>query len=212
MMKRIRQYFLTGLVVLLPAVATVYVFWLLFHKIDGILGPSIHKYTGHHLYGVGFVAVILIVFLLGVLASNYIGRRLFRAGDIAFMHLPMVNRLYDAAKQISEVVFSQKATVFRRVVLVEFPQAGSYSIAFVTAEADNSLDVAGGAEAGPYLHVFVPTPPNPTAGFLLIVPENRTIPLDMPMDDALKFVLSGGALVPPTHTRKGRRREESAVS
>jgi len=211
MMRQIRQYFLTGLIALLPAVATVYVFWVLFHKIDNILGPTIHKYTGHHLYGVGFVSVLLIVLLLGLLASNVLGKRLVRVGDLAFMHVPMVGRLYDAAKQISEVVFSQKATMFRRVVLVEFPLSGSYSIAFVTAEIDNSLDVGGGKGEGPYLHVFVPTPPNPTAGFLLIVPERRTIPLDLPLDDALKFVLSGGAVVPPSQTRGGRR-EESPVS
>jgi uncharacterized membrane protein len=207
-MNRIRQYFITGLVVLTPAAASIYIFWILFHKIDGILGGLIFKYTHHHLYGVGFVTVLLLIFLLGVVASNFLGRRLVHVADEGFSRLPMVNKLYGAVKQMSEVFLGQKATVFRRVVLVEFPKPGSYSIAFVTAETDNALDV--GPE-GPYLHVFVPTPPNPTAGFLLIVPASRVIPLEIPLEDALKFVLSGGAVVPPTLTRGGRKREETPI-
>jgi len=207
-MTRIRQYFLTGLVVLLPAAATLYVFWILFHRIDSLLRPALFKYTHHQLYGVGFVTVLLIIVLLGVLASNYFGRRLVRVGDLAFLHVPMVNRLYGAAKQISEVVFSQKASVFRRVVLVEFPQPGSYSMAFVTAEPENALAIG---DEGPCLHVFVPHPPNPTSGFLLIVPTRRTIPLEIPLEDALKFVLSAGAVVPPAHLRPGPREEKRSV-
>jgi uncharacterized membrane protein len=208
-MNRLKDYFLAGLVVLLPAVATLYICWILFRKIDGILGGLIHRYTGHHIYGVGFVTVLLIILLLGIVASNYFGRRLVSVGDHAFAHVPFMSRLYGAMKQISETVFSRKAQVFRRVVLVEFPQVGSYSIAFVTAEEENAFYVS---DEGPYLHVFVPTPPNPTAGFLLIVPSKRVIPLDIPLDDALKFVLSGGAVVPAVDLRQGAKREGTPVA
>lgn len=192
-MNRLRSYFLAGLLVLTPAALSLWVFWILFHKVDNILGGIFTRLTHHHIYGLGFITMVLVVLGLGVLASNYLGRRLVDWGDQAMGHLPGVSRVYGAMKQISEVFLTEKTRGFRRVVLIEFPRPGVWSFGFVTAEAEVALDIGRPERV---IHVFVPHVPNPTGGFLLIVREADTQPLDITLDEAIKLVVSMGAVVP----------------
>jgi uncharacterized membrane protein len=193
----LRRFFLAGLLVIVPAALTFWVIWLLFRKVDGILGGVLAYYTGYSIPGLGFVAVILLVLFVGMLASNLVGRRLVGIGDHIIARVPIVSRIYTAVKQISEVFLTDKGTVFRRAVLIEYPRRGIYSVAFVTAEHAACLGDPG--SPSPTIHVFLPTTPNPTSGFFLAVPVEDVIPLNMDIENALKLVISAGSVVPTSN-------------
>ncbi len=201
----LRRWFLAGLLVLIPTTATLYIFYLFIIKVDGILAGIIERFVGRAVPGGGFVTIILFIFLVGLITNNYLGGRLVALGDHFLGRVPLVNRLYAAIKQMSEVFLTDKGRVFRRAVLIEYPRPGLYSVAFVTAEGAACLDLAKngfqGAAPGGTLHVFLPTTPNPTSGFFLVVPTVDAKPLDLSLEDALKLVISGGAVLPPSHLR-----------
>jgi uncharacterized membrane protein len=195
---RLRRDFVTGLLVTAPAGLTIYIFWQLFLRIDGILDGLFGLWEplrvhGRPFPGLGFVALIVVVVLTGVLARNYVGRGLLRAGDRLLSRIPLMNRIYLAIQQISQAFLSGKKVIFQRAVLIEYPRKNVYCIAFVTSEPQGEVqhktakDVVG---------VFVPTTPNPTSGFLLFVPKDEIVPLRMRVEEALKLVISGGAVSP----------------
>ncbi|RKY67949.1 MAG: hypothetical protein DRP97_06850 [Candidatus Latescibacterota bacterium] len=195
---RLRRDFVTGLLVTAPAGLTIYIFWQLFLRIDGILDGFFGLWEplrvhGRPFPGLGFVALIVVVVLTGMLARNYVGHGLLRAGDRLLSRIPLMNRIYLAIQQISQAVLSGKKVIFQRAVLIEYPRKNVYCIAFVTSEPRGEVqhqtakDVVG---------VFVPTTPNPTSGFLLFVPKDEIVPLRMRVEEALKLVISGGAVSP----------------
>ncbi len=204
-MRRLRRYLLTGLAVVLPTALTAYVLWFLFIKLDGILGTYIRKKVGVSIPGIGFAAVLVIVLAAGAMASNLIGKRLIKTGQRVLEAIPLFNRIYVSIREISDALLGERSTVFRRVALVEFPRPGSYSICFITSENEGQIDRKLGKKT---VSVFVPTVPNPTTGFLLIIPANEVIPLDMSVEDGLKMVISGGSVVP--ESLRAKRAEPAA--
>ena len=192
-MKKIRvffkKYFITGLLVILPVWATYYVLSALLGVIDGLLGDLPAHFLGRRIPGLGIVTLILFVLLIGALFANYIGRRIVKESDELLQRVPLVRGVYFTVKQIMET-FSMKQQ-FHGVALVEYPRKGCYSVGFMTGE------VQGGAfgMSGKFVTVFVPTTPNPTAGFLLILPEPEVAKLDMSVEQGMKFIISLG-LVP----------------
>jgi uncharacterized membrane protein len=184
-----RKYFITGLLVILPVWATYYVLSALLGVIDGLLGDLPAHFLGRRVPGLGIVTLILFVLLTGVLFANYIGRRIVKKSDELLQRVPLVRGVYFTVKQIMET-FSLKQQ-FHGVALVEYPRKGCYSVGFMTGE------VQGGAfgMSGKFVTVFVPTTPNPTAGFLLILPEPEVAKLDMSVEQGMKFIISLG-LVP----------------
>jgi uncharacterized membrane protein len=196
-----RRHFLTGLVILIPSVVTVYVFYRFFVAVDSILKPLARRYPVLDIPGLGFFGVILIILCTGIFARNLIGRRIIAALESIGARIPLFSRVYIAMKQVSEVFLQQERTVFRKAVLVQYPRPGIYSIAFVTSRC--MMPTIDGTEQE-FINVFLPTTPNPTSGFFLMVPEHEAVPLDCSVEAALKMVISAGAVMPP-----GRRALDS---
>lgn len=192
-MRWLRRYLLAGLAVVLPTAITAYVLWFLFSKLDGILGAYLREKTGLSFPGIGLAAIVIIVLAAGFMASNLIGKRLIRFLQKGLESIPLFNRVYVAVRQISEALLSEKSEVFRRVALLEYPRRGTYSLCFVTSQDNGEI---AARLARKTIKVFLPTSPNPTSGFLLIVPAEDLIMLDMSVEDGMKMVISAGSYVP----------------
>ncbi len=185
-----KKYFLTGLLVILPIWATYYVLSSLLTVIDGMLGDLPLYVIGHSFPGLGIITLFVFVLIVGMLSANYFGTRVMRMGDELLHKVPLVRGVYFTVKQVMET-FSMKQN-FHGVALVEYPRKGCYSIGFMTGEVPGSSVKLQG---GPYVTVFVPTTPNPTAGFLLVLPDVEVVHLDMTVEQGMKFIISLG-LVP----------------
>lgn len=190
-----RRSFLTGLLVLAPLGVTAWVSVWLFRTLDDLVRPLIlsvpwiaHALPPGGILGIGVLAAIVVITLVGLFANNLLGRTFFGLIDSMLARIPWVKAVYGAAKEISGVVFSDKGRAFRYVVLIEYPRAGIYSIGFVTSEP-----VHAGHEE--FIHVFLPTSPNPTSGYFLLVPRADCRRLDMSVEDGLKLIVSGGAVI-----------------
>jgi uncharacterized membrane protein len=183
--KRVRAHFLAGLLVVIPLLATLLILKWLFEWVDDILQPAIRGVFGRPLYGVGFLSTVVLVYVAGFATTHFGGRRLVLFGESLLARVPIVRQVYNGIKQIVESFASPRATGFMEVVLVEFPRKGMYMLGFVTNE---ELDSTGRRMA----NVFVPTAPNPTSGFLQILPAEDLIRTTIPVDDALKMVVSAG--------------------
>jgi len=186
---RVRRYFLTGVLVLVPLAATLLIFKWLFDAIDGILEPAVEAIFGRPIAGIGFVAIIVLIFLAGIIASNVVGRKVIQRGESLVDELPMVRELYNTFKQILQSVILPQKGGFKEVVLVEFPRPGMKTIGFVTNRVKDT-------KGNKLVNVYIPTSPNPTSGYLEIIPEEDVVTIDMPIDDAIKMVVSGGMISP----------------
>ncbi len=193
-----RKWFITGLIVLLPIIGTLMVINWLINLSDKLLALLPEAYqpqaiVGFHVPGIGAVFAVLVVMIIGMLATNFFGKRLLAWFDALLARVPVVRSVYGAIKQLMEAVLGSRANAFRKVVLVSFPQEGQWSIGFVTGPARLPLpteQVAG------LVAVFVPTTPNPTSGWLLFVKEDELRVLPMSVEDGMKMVVSGGMLSP----------------
>lgn len=197
-LKRLGAYFWTGVVVLSPVMITVYIFAKLFVVIDGILGRILGRFL-YPIPGLGFVTLIVLIVLTGMLARNVIGRTLIRWGDQMLTRIPLMNRIYIAVQQISQAFLSGKRVIFQRAVLIEYPRKGLYCIGFLTSTVARELKEKTHTET---VSVFLPTTPNPTSGFLLFVPREEVVLLDMSIEEALKLVISGGTVTPADGTSR----------
>lgn len=189
---------ISGILVLVPAVATVWVLKTLIVWMDGLIFSFLpHQLRPDHLIGynipgVGLVVTIAIILLTGVLTRLYIGKKIIKAGDALFARLPFGRTIYQATKQVLHSTISKDGEKSKRkVVLVEYPKAGSYAIGFLTGKWKKPIT---DGETEEETMVFVPTAPNPTSGFLLIVPESSIITTDMSPEEASKILISGGLL------------------
>jgi len=187
----LRRYFFTGLLVVLPASISIFILWKLFFGLDAILGRYVVEYYGREIPGLGLVVLVLLILIVGAIASNFIGRRLVGLWDGLFNRIPIVRWVYRTTKQMFSTILQERSTSFRRVVLVEYPHKGTWSMAFVTSESGGRLAEDLGRNV---VTVFLPTTPNPTSGFFLIVPEEDVVPLDMPVHEGLELVVSAGVL------------------
>ena len=187
----LRRYLFTGLLVLLPVVITVFVLGRLFFALDDILGRFVETYLDRSLPGVGLIALIALIMGIGAIASNILGKRIIRVGERLVARVPLMGWIYRTTKQLFSTILEERGQSFRKVVLVSYPQKGTYSVAFVTSESPSSVE--GDLGMG-FVTVFLPTTPNPTSGFLLVVPAGEVIPLNMSVDEGLRLVISAGAL------------------
>ena len=192
-----KKYFITGLLVIIPIWATYYVLSGLLGIIDNMLGDLPGYLLGLKFPGLGIITLILFVLLVGILSANYIGKNIVEYGETFMQRVPLVRGVYSTMKKIMDT-FSMKHS-FHGVALVEYPRKGCYSVGFMTGE------VRGGSMGmdGRFVTVFVPTTPNPTAGFLLILPEAEVKRLDMTVEQGMKFIVSIG-LVPLSDIQSGR--------
>ena len=187
----LRRYFFTGLLVILPASISIFILWKLFFGLDAILGPLVTRYYGRVIPGLGLVVLISLIIIIGAVASNFFGRRLIGAGERVVNRIPIIRWIYRTTKQMFATILQERSTSFRRVVLVEYPHKGTWSMAFVTSETGGRLTDDLNRDV---VTVFLPTTPNPTSGFFLIIPREDVVALDMPVDEGLKLVVSAGVL------------------
>lgn len=193
MITQIKKTFFTGLFVLIPILVTIYIIYIVVSFADTALSPIMKNITlyitGKEIYipGAGLILFIIITYLTGVAASNFIGKRLLLFGEKMLRKIPFVKGIYSSVKDMMDAFSSDKMKSFKEVVLVEFPFKGRYAIGFITNRIQNS-------ENGMFCSVFIPTTPNPTSGYLIMIPEKEVIFLDMPIDNAIKHIVSLGTL------------------
>lgn len=193
-----RKYFITGLLVWVPLAITVWVLQVLVNTLDNtvkFLPPTLRPehILGFEIWGLGAILTILVILLTGVIASNFFGARLVRFWESALSRIPVVKSIYSSVKQVSDTLLGPGGQAFRHALLIEYPRAGSWTIAFQTGLP--APEVAAKLQEE-HVNVYVPTTPNPTSGFFLMVPKHQTIELEMSVDAALKHIISMG-VVPP---------------
>ncbi len=200
----IKRYFITGLLIWVPLAITAWVLSLIASVADQslrLLPLSIHPHNllGFDIPGAGVVLTLLIILITGLLAANFIGQRLVGWWELLLARIPVVNSIYNSVKQVSDTVFSSSGNAFRKALLIQYPREGSWTIAFLTGKPGG--DVANHFSVD-YVSVYVPTTPNPTSGFFLMLPKTDVIELDMNVDEALKYIISMGVVAPPTRIKK----------
>jgi len=199
-----RKYFITGLLVLVPLVITLWVLNLIIGTLDQsllLLPPQWRPelLLGFNLPGVGTILTLLIIFITGVITRNFVGNRLVKLWELLLQRIPVVSSIYSSVKQVSDTLFSSSGNAFRKALLVQYPREGIWTIAFQTGvpggDVKNHL-------SGDYVSVYVPTTPNPTSGFFLMLRREDTIELSMSVDEALKYIVSMGVVAPPAPNGK----------
>ena len=193
-----RKYFITGLLILVPLAITAWVLNLVISTMDQSLLLVPERWQpktlfGHDIPGLGTILTIVIVFVTGLLTSNLVGNYVVRVWEKVVQRIPIVNSLYSSVKQVSDTLFSSSGNAFRKAVLVPYPHQNSWTIAFLTGvpggDVKNHL-------VGDFVSVYVPTTPNPTSGFFLMMARSDVVELDMSVDAALKYIVSMGVVAP----------------
>jgi len=202
LLKGIRANILVGFFLTVPVLATVFIFRFLL-KLATDWPPDWwfpewlrEAGKGYPLRVLVLILIIIAFYLIGLLTRNFFGRWLYRVGEKILISIPFVKGIYLPVRQISESLFTQRKTLFKEVVLIQYPRKGLYSIAFVTATVPGPVAEDMGKKKEPCVSLFIPTTPNPTSGLLILVPRSETIPLSMPVAEALTFVMSAGAVRP----------------
>jgi uncharacterized membrane protein len=196
-----RKYFITGLLIWIPLVITLWVLDLVVGMLDQslrLLPPAYQTeaWLGFHIPGLGVLLTLLIVFVTGVFGANLIGAKLVNFWHEVLHRIPVVNTIYSSVKQVSDTLFSSGGQAFRRALLIEWPRPGMWTIAFLTGTPGG--DVARHLQ-GDYISVYVPTTPNPTGGYFVMLARKDVIELDMSVDEALKYIVSMGVVTPGTN-------------
>jgi len=205
----VRRYFVTGILVLLPLAVTVWLFWRIISGVEGAVQSVLERFSWTYHTGYGLLVVVAIIFAAGLFAHNVIGRKLVRFMDNLVTKIPFVSKVYLTVQQIRDAFVGRHHGLFQSVAVVEYPRAGLYTICFVTSTAEGEVQYKTEERV---VCVFVPTTPNPTSGFLLFVPQDDLIPLSMTVEEAMKLVISGGALIPPHRVDELTRMQDVASS
>lgn len=217
MFKSMRNHLILGTLALLPALATLYVLKLLFQFIDPALGIAVARileWVGivefplqvgklrfeTHIPGVGLLLTLGLLLLMGMMAKSLFGRQVILFTERIFSRIPIARGIYSTVKQITNA-FGHDPSSFKRVVMVEYPRKGLYTLGFYTGESNGEIQGRAGKKV---LNIFLPTTPNPTSGWLVLIPEEDVIFLDTSVEDGLKYIISGGGVVPPWKGRGGR--------
>ena len=199
-----RKYFVTGLLILVPLIITLWVLSTVVGTLDQslLLLPQQWRpdtLVGFHIPLLGTIFTLLIVFFTGLAARNLIGNQVLRGWELLLTRIPVVNSIYSSVKQVSDTLLSSSGNAFRKAVLVEYPRQGSWTIAFVTGVPSGEVKTHLN---GDFIGLYVPTTPNPTSGFFLMVPREQTIELDMSVDVALKYIVSMGVVAPENEQKR----------
>lgn len=208
----LKRYFITGLLLWIPVAITIWVLAWIVGTLDQtllLLPQTLQpvRLFGVHVPGLGVILTVLVILATGVIGHNIIGQRLIRFWEGVLSRIPVVKSIYYSVKQVSDTLFSSSGEAFRKALLVEYPRKGMWTIAFLTGQP--------GGDAANHLQdhysVYVPTTPNPTSGFFLMVPKREVVDLDMTVDEALKYIISMG-VVPPPNRKNGIPGKQTGVS
>jgi len=190
----LKRYFLTGLLVVIPIWGTVLILKTLFVTVDGILGDIVANLApSHYVPGLGIVMLIILIFATGLFTANVIGRAVVTVWEEWLNRLPLVRGIYSTLKSMMDILSFSDRGSYRRVVLIQFPKNGHYCFAFVTGMTKTESTLLG---REPLVHVYVPTSPNPTSGYFLLVPEGEVTSVDISVEEAMKLIVSGGLYSP----------------
>ncbi len=205
MMSYIHRYFISGLLVWLPIWVTLLVIKFLVDILSNtllLLPPRFQPdaLLGMHVPGLDFVITLLVIFITGIIAANFVGSWLFKMWDAFVGRIPLVRTVYASVQQVLQTLFKPGGQSFRKVLLVEYPRAGLWSLAFQTGDA--TPEVSNSLKGEDMVSLFIPTTPNPTSGFLMMASKKDVVELDMSVDQALKFVISLGVVQPTVRTPK----------
>ena len=203
-MKRMRRYLVAGILVWAPLAVTWFLLKIGVGLMDKTLAIIPAKYQpdellGVHVPGLGVILTIIVLLVTGILAANFVGRAFVGGWESLMDRIPVVRAIYSAAKNFAEMVFSDSSQSFKKVLLIQYPRKGLYSLAFQTS---SRLGEVQGRTGEDVVCCFLPTTPNPTSGFIIIVPKKDIIELDMEVDEALKMIISLGVVVPPWNNKK----------
>ena len=196
-----KKYLVTGLLIWIPLVITIWVLHAIVTTADGMVAGLVPTswrplaWSGFNIPGLGLVVTVVVLIGTGIFASNFFGARLLDIGESILSRIPIVKTIYNGVKQVSDTLFSPGGQAFRKAVLVQYPRAGSWTVAFQTGQPNGEVARHLATE---HISVYVPTTPNPTSGFFLMMPRNEVIELEMSVDEALKYVISMGVVTPGT--------------
>ncbi len=214
---RLRNYFFTGLVICAPLAITAYLTWTLIQWVDGWVKPYLPDVYNPDLYlpfsvpGFGLIVAVVIITMVGFLTANLIGKSILSYGEYMLSRMPVVRNIYSALKQIFETVFKEDSDSFQSVVIVEYPRKGIWALAFVATDTLGEVQDNLGKITGQTVSVFLPTTPNPTSGFLLFVPKDEVIELEMSVEEAAKLVISAGLVAPEFKAAKDKALAKRAL-
>ena len=210
LLARLRNYFLAGVLVTAPLGITAWLIYSFVDYVDTTILPLIPEpynpelYLEHSVPGLGVLILLIVITLIGALVTNFLGRYMVRTGERILARVPVVRSIYGLIKQVFDAVLAQSSTAFREVVLVEYPRKGVWVIGFVTSTPAAEIKERIGADV---VYVFVPTSPNPTSGFLLIIQQAEVIRLKMSVEEGIKLVISGGIVSSPDDAASGKTKK-----
>lgn len=200
--RRIRNVFLTGVAVTIPIAFTLFILNFLFKTLDNSLSPIFTAMLiklgtpipdGYRIPGLGVVMTLVVIFLVGLFTKNFFGAKLILLGEMIVEKIPFVSNIYSGIKQVVTTIANTETQAFKKVVLIEFPRKGTYAIGFVSSETRGEVQQKTEHEV---INVIIPTTPNPTSGFLVFVPKEDIIELDMTIEDGIKLIISCGIVAP----------------
>jgi uncharacterized membrane protein len=193
MMKKLKKYLFAGLLVWLPIGLTIWIIQLVINAVDQLLPPHIAEHLfGVSVPGLGLITALLLLITTGLITTNLIGQKVLILWDRLLMQIPIVKSIYKGIKQVSDTLLSSNGNAFRKALLVRFPNSSAWTIAFITGNTSNNLF----PNSDEYLNVYVPTTPNPTSGYFIIVHKDDTKEINMTVDQALRYVISMGSVDP----------------
>ncbi len=210
----LRASFLTGLVVIAPVALTLWLMWSFIGWVDGVVLPFVpydfnpETYIGINLRGVGVIIFLVFTIIVGWIAKGLLGRAMIDYAESLVERMPVVRTIYSAVKQIAETVFAQSERSFEKACLIEYPRKGIWAIGFISTSAKGEISTRSGGDS-PMMSIFLPTTPNPTSGFLLFLPKEDVIELDMSVEEAAKLVISAG-LVYPQENGNGQNKPDNS--
>jgi len=202
--KKLKQIFLTGLAVTVPIGLTLYILFFLIDIMDGLLKIIPLRYhpdtlLGIHIPGLGTIVTVIMIFICGLITASYVGNKIVQSGEDLLYRIPFVRNIYQAIKRFSDTMVMDRRSSFKRVVLVEFPRKGLYTIGFVTGKPSWEIKRETGENL---ISVFLPTTPNPTSGYLIIVPEDELVEVGMSVEEALTYIISVGIVTPSERAKR----------
>jgi len=198
MKNKIKKVFLTGIAAIIPIGVTIYILFFIVKtmgQLVKIIPPKYHpdQLFAFHIPGLDIVITVVLIFIIGLVTKSYIGNKLVGWGEFILGKIPVVRTIYTGIKKLVDAIFGEKSESFKRVVLIEYPRKGLYSVAFVTGEARGEVQAKTAQRC---INIFLPTTPNPTSGFYLMVPETDVVDLNMSVDEAFTLIISGGVFTP----------------
>jgi len=206
--RRLRNIFITGILITVPVAFTLFILNFLLKLLDDLVVPWFTKWLiqigtpipeDFHLPGLGLILIVLIIFVIGIITKSFLGAKLVQLGEKIVDRIPIVRSIYTGVKQVVTTIAHADTKAFRKVVLVEFPRKGIYSVGFITGYTEGEVQELTDAKL---VNVFVPTTPNPTSGFLVFVANDDIIELTMTVEEGIKFIISVGIVTPEYHQEK----------